>query len=70
MTEQIQTPEAESTPEKKKFYRNPKVVAGTIVAAVAAGVALVIHGQQKDDSVPDEDEAETVEKFDRDSTSN
>lgn len=54
-------------PEKKKFYRNPKVVAGVVAGFIATGVAVAISGLRKNDSETDTDTAGeddvTVETF-------
>jgi hypothetical protein len=48
-------------PEKKKFYRNPKVIAGVVAGIIATGAAVVITSLRKDDS---DSEAETSDEDD------
>lgn len=70
-TEQVPTvttlPEATPVVEKKKFYRNPKIIASAAAGLIAVAVVAVLKGSQQDDSdsTPEvtEEAEETVEIF-------
>ena len=69
-TEQVPTvttlPDATPVVEKKKFYRNPKIVATAAAGLIAVAVVAVFKGSQQDDSdsTPEVVEnEETVEIF-------
>lgn len=69
-TEQVPTvttlPEPTPVVEKKKFYRNPKIIASAAAGFIAVAVVAVCKGSQKDDSdsTPEVVEnEETVEIF-------
>jgi hypothetical protein len=60
-----QVPVANNSTEEKKprFNFHPKIVAGVVTAAVAAGVAFVLHGRTSDSDASDLTDSLTTELF-------